>query len=138
MSSLLDLLTQKQPQFQTRQALIIVGLQNDFISPTGKLPVSNAHGLIERVKKLVPAFRDNAGEVIWVRTELDPKRPVDDADDADAVVANLPTEEEASSDDGAGAGPATKYVPPTHSVHPPVHRVVAGSVGRAACSSASR
>ncbi|KAB2569371.1 Alpha-ketoglutarate-dependent dioxygenase alkB-like protein 3, partial [Lasiodiplodia theobromae] len=97
-----DLLAQKQPQFQTHKALIAIGLQNDFCSPDGKLPVTQPPGLLDRIKRLVPTFREHAGHVIWVRTELDPNRPVDEADDADAIVTSAPDESLSPDDDGIG------------------------------------
>lgn len=99
-----DLLQQKQPQFQTNKALIVVGLQNDFCSPDGKLPVTQPPGLLDRIKRLVPTFREHAGHVIWVRTELRPNQPVDDADDADAIVTSVPGEDASSDGDGDGDG----------------------------------
>ncbi|GAB7345877.1 hypothetical protein MBLNU457_4124t1 [Dothideomycetes sp. NU457] len=68
MSTLAGLLSQRMPTFQTRQALIIVGLQNDFLSPDGKLPVTNGHEYLDRISTLVPAFREQ-GDIIWVRSE---------------------------------------------------------------------
>ncbi|KKY14382.1 putative isochorismatase family protein family [Diplodia seriata] len=103
-----DLLAQKQPQFQTHQALIAVGLQNDFCSPDGKLQVTQPPGLLDRIKQLVPAFRDHAGHVIWVRTELDPNRPVEDADDADAIVTGPPGESPSPEDDASSGAELTQ------------------------------
>ncbi|KAF4550427.1 Hypothetical protein D9617_17g046950 [Elsinoe fawcettii] len=68
MVSIFDMLTRQQPQFQTRQALLVLGLQNDFVSSDGVLPVTNGHRFLKRIKNLVPAFRAN-GDVYWVRTE---------------------------------------------------------------------
>lgn len=90
MTSLLDLLTQKQPQFQTHQALVVLDLQNDFLLPDGKLPVSSRSGFLGRIQKLVPIFRENAGDIIWVRSSYEADRPVNDqADDAEAVVTSV-------------------------------------------------
>ncbi|KAH7062573.1 hypothetical protein B0J12DRAFT_695112 [Macrophomina phaseolina] len=109
-----DLLQQKQPQFQTNKALIVVGLQNDFCSPNGKLPVTQPPGLLDRIKLLVPAFREHAGHVIWVRTELQPNQPADDADDADAIVTSVPGESASSEDDGSSSAELTlDDLPPT-------------------------
>ncbi|KAK8256126.1 hypothetical protein IWZ00DRAFT_151965 [Phyllosticta capitalensis] len=101
MSSICELLAQNQPSFQTHQALIAIGLQNDFISSTGKLPVSKPDGLLPRIKKVVPAFRDHAGSIIWVRTESDPAQPLDDGSgDADAVITSVPGKGSSGDDDG--------------------------------------
>lgn len=86
MSSFLDTLTQNQPQFETRQALLVLDLQNEFVSPDGKLPVSTDRDFVERIKKVVPKFRELAGDVIWVRSEFKEKRIVNDGTDEGDVV----------------------------------------------------
>ncbi|KAK4627052.1 DNA oxidative demethylase ALKBH2 [Fulvia fulva] len=86
MSSLFALLSQQTPNLTTRKGLIILGLQNDFVSPTGKLPVTNT-GYLDRILALVPAFRE-FGHVIWVRSEFETTRPVNGLDTpGDTVVA---------------------------------------------------
>ncbi|KAK6003857.1 hypothetical protein QM012_008707 [Aureobasidium pullulans] len=75
MSFLSALLSGSQNQISTRQALLVVGLQNDFTSPAGKLPVNSATGYLERIKELVPAFREY-GEIFWITTEYRGKRTV--------------------------------------------------------------
>ncbi|MCJ1365387.1 hypothetical protein MMC16_004508 [Acarospora aff. strigata] len=57
------------PRFQTRKALFILELQNDFLSVHGRLPVTTSSGFIESIKALVPVFRDS-GDIIWVRSEF--------------------------------------------------------------------
>ncbi|KAF2099360.1 hypothetical protein NA57DRAFT_65474 [Rhizodiscina lignyota] len=90
MSSLLDLLTQKQPQFQTHQALVVLDLQNDFLQPEGKLPVSSRSNFISRIKRLVPTFRDNAGDIIWVRSVYEKDRPANDGtDEAEVIITEV-------------------------------------------------
>ncbi|KAJ9625103.1 hypothetical protein H2203_005058 [Taxawa tesnikishii (nom. ined.)] len=75
MSSLLALLSSRQTQLQTRQALLVLGLQKDFTEPDGKLPVSNTNGYLDRIRELVPAFREH-GDIVWVRTEYKENRLV--------------------------------------------------------------
>jgi nicotinamidase-related amidase len=65
-----EILAQPRPGVQTQQALVILGLQNDFISPEGKLPVSTENGFVDRIKEIVPKFRHLVGDVIWVRSEF--------------------------------------------------------------------
>ncbi|KAI7574839.1 hypothetical protein KC343_g22896, partial [Hortaea werneckii] len=85
--SLLALLAQQTPNLQTRKGLILLGLQNDFLSPDGKLPVSPRSGYLDRLKELVPAFRE-FGDVIWVRSEFEANRSANAEDDnSDAVIA---------------------------------------------------
>ncbi|GAM90970.1 hypothetical protein ANO11243_090170 [Dothideomycetidae sp. 11243] len=59
---------ERQGKVETRRALLVIGLQNDFVSPAGKLPVVNSDSFIANLKRLVPAFRSR-GDVFWVRTE---------------------------------------------------------------------
>lgn len=98
MSLLKDLIAQT-PRFQTHQALVVLGLQNDFVSPDGKLPVPTQSGFVDRIRALVPHFRENAGDIIWVKTLFQDERAVNDAfGTADTVIAR-PDEQ---PEDGAG------------------------------------
>lgn len=85
MSFLSALLSGSQNQISTRQALLVVGLQNDFTSPDGKLPVNTATGYLERIKELVPAFREH-GEIFWITTEYRGKRSVNNASGSGCMV----------------------------------------------------
>jgi nicotinamidase-related amidase len=64
------------PAFRTSQALLVLDLQNDFVSPDGALPVTEPEGLVSRTLALVRAFQDSGdGHVIWVSSEFDAHRP---------------------------------------------------------------
>ena len=80
MSSLLALLSQQAPELHTRKGLILTGLQNDFLSPTGKLPVDTSSGFVERLKHLAVDFREY-GELIWVRSEFEATRHPSEIDE---------------------------------------------------------
>lgn len=54
------------------QALIVFGLQNDFVGPNPRVPVPLESGWLDRIKELIPKFRHFAGDVIFVRSEVDP------------------------------------------------------------------
>ncbi|KAK1807615.1 hypothetical protein LTR12_018036 [Friedmanniomyces endolithicus] len=96
MASLSALLSQQGTTLQTRKGLILLGLQNDFLSPEGKLPVSIKSGFLDHVKQLVPSFRE-FGDIIWVRSEFEANRKTHDADDSgDTVIAGA----SATVDDG--------------------------------------
>ncbi|KAK1818474.1 hypothetical protein LTR12_007154 [Friedmanniomyces endolithicus] len=96
MASLSALLSQQGATLQTRKGLILLGLQNDFLSPEGKLPVSTKSGFLDRVKQLVPSFRE-FGDIIWVRSEFEADRKSHNADDSgDTVIAGA----SATADDG--------------------------------------
>lgn len=74
------------PAVPTRKALIVVDLQNDFVSPDGALPVTEPEGFLDRTLELVKAFRDSgAGDVVWVRSEFEQHRAL--ASEGDTIVA---------------------------------------------------
>ncbi len=54
-----------------RYGLILIDLQNDFLSPSGGFKVDSTaqENLISTLKELVPAFRALGGHVIWVLSE---------------------------------------------------------------------
>ncbi|RMZ79608.1 hypothetical protein DV737_g3313, partial [Chaetothyriales sp. CBS 132003] len=56
------------PPIQEGKALLLVDLQDDFVSPEGKLPVANAKALLAQIPVLASKFRAK-GAVIWCRTE---------------------------------------------------------------------
>ncbi|KAI1608749.1 hypothetical protein EDD37DRAFT_387832 [Exophiala viscosa] len=63
------------PPVKTKQALILLDLQNDFVSLDGKMPVANVLPFLPNLIPLVADFREK-GEVIWVGTEY--KQPRSD------------------------------------------------------------
>ncbi|KAF1989753.1 hypothetical protein K402DRAFT_371720 [Aulographum hederae CBS 113979] len=99
MSSFADLLAQKQPQFQTHQVLLVLGLQQDFTAPNGKLHVPNDSGYLDRLRALVPTFRERAGDIIWCRTVFETERAVNGDADGDAVILDGTEEQPRSSTD---------------------------------------
>ena len=69
MASFLDLLAQNQPQFQTRRALIILGIQNDFVAPSASfMEELQPYGFLDRLKNVIPHFRET-GDIVWARSE---------------------------------------------------------------------
>lgn len=99
-ASLLALLSQQAPNLSTRKALILTGLQHDFVSPNGKLPVNNLDsGFLKRTKALINEFRPH-GQIIWIRTEIDASRHPSDVDeDACNVITSLDEHNQPSSED---------------------------------------
>ena len=55
------------PKVETKKALLIIDLQNDFTSPDGKLHVANTANFLPRLPQLIAKFREK-GQVIWVQT----------------------------------------------------------------------
>jgi nicotinamidase-related amidase/alkylated DNA repair dioxygenase AlkB len=88
MSSLADLLAQNQPRFQTHPALLVIGLQNDFIQPDGRLPVDTSNEFLDRINTLIPKFRQVSANVIWIQTVYEADRLANDPStgEGDAVV----------------------------------------------------
>ncbi|KAI9763692.1 MAG: hypothetical protein M1840_009165 [Geoglossum simile] len=102
MSTAYDQLAASLPQFETRRAMLILDLQNDFLSANSKLPVDSRSGFVQNIKALVPVFR-GSGDVIWIRSEYEAERPVNDnAGEGETVITDreLPQKSEAS---GAGS-----------------------------------
>lgn len=116
MSSFLSasLLAQSQQSVQTRQALIVLGLQNDFVSPDGKLPVSNASGYLDHIKELIPAFREH-GIIIWVRSEYREDRVVNEINGCMVVVGDSTSNDSGPTRDQAYDPRATSGSPPRRS-----------------------
>ncbi|KAJ4983907.1 isochorismatase family protein family [Stagonosporopsis vannaccii] len=102
MASFAEILA-KKPKVQTRQALMVIGLQNEFISPTGHLPVDTASGFLEHIYSLVSKFRDLNGNIIWVQSlyEADRLANTSSTGEGDAlVIAGLVDGEENNSQAG--------------------------------------
>ncbi|KAK4224164.1 alpha-ketoglutarate-dependent dioxygenase alkB 2 [Podospora fimiseda] len=78
------------PTIRTRKALLVVDLQNDFLSPDGALTVKEPEGFLKRTLDLVKKFRDSgAGDVVWVRSEFERHRQISPEGDQ-IVTSNVP------------------------------------------------
>jgi nicotinamidase-related amidase len=79
MADLLALLSQQAStnSLQSRKALIVLGLQNDFLSSNGKLPISDT-AFVDRLTEFVPQFRE-FGDVVWIRALSEPNSPAKNA-----------------------------------------------------------
>ncbi|KAL5048609.1 hypothetical protein BDW71DRAFT_15331 [Aspergillus fruticulosus] len=71
----------------TRQALLLLDFQNDFIRPNGALHVPNTTDIIEIIPSLANAFR-RTGYVVWGRSYYESRQPLLKADGQDMVVIN--------------------------------------------------
>lgn len=112
MTSLLDLISQNQPRFQTQRALLVIGLQNDFIQPDGRLSVDLSTGFLEHIKSLVPGFRERYNNIIWVQTLYEVDREAGSNGMGDGGTA---AGAESSDDEEAEAPPAPAVKAPTTS-----------------------
>jgi nicotinamidase-related amidase/alkylated DNA repair dioxygenase AlkB len=138
MSFLSALLSGSHNQISTRQALLVVGLQNDFTSPQGKLPVNTATGYLERIKELVPAFREH-GEIFWITTEYRGKRSVNHSSGSGCMVIAddgfvLPM---VSSDDEMNEYPSRPSMRSNRRINQVVQRTMNRSAGLEADSASS-
>jgi nicotinamidase-related amidase len=82
------------PIVRTRKALLILDLQNDFVADECVLHVDKPADYIEKIFNLVPAYR-TSGCVIWVRSQFEAYRPVNDGTpNGDRVITDgeLPAE----------------------------------------------
>lgn len=68
---------QSLPFVQTRSALLVLDLQNDFVGPDAILPVECPPGFLDKVAELAPDFRAT-GNVIWIRSCFQASRPVNE------------------------------------------------------------
>jgi nicotinamidase-related amidase len=63
------------PHLETRKALLLIDLQNDFLREDGKLFVKNAKEFLPKLSSLVAKFREK-GDVFWAQTEFQEARPI--------------------------------------------------------------
>lgn len=77
------------------KVLIVLDLQNDFVSPNGKLPVLT--GFVDKLEGLISAFR-KFGVIIWVRSEFEANRL---GRGGDTIITGLtkPTKDDNMEDD---------------------------------------
>lgn len=74
------------PTIQTRKALLLLDLQNDFVRPSGALYVPNTADFLDSsLPQLVSAFR-STGDVVWVRSHYDSHQELIDANDQEVIV----------------------------------------------------
>lgn len=67
------------PFVQTRQALLILDVQTDFVAEEGLLPAENAPTFIENILRVLPDFRaSSSGNVIFVRSIFEASRPINE------------------------------------------------------------
>jgi len=55
------------PKVDTKKALVLLDLQNDFLAPIGRLPVQNTAPFVPKLPALIKKFREE-GQVIWIQT----------------------------------------------------------------------
>jgi nicotinamidase-related amidase/alkylated DNA repair dioxygenase AlkB len=62
------------PQLETRKALILIDLQNDFVNSNGTLHVKNVGDFLPRLPALVSKFRES-GEIVWIQSQFVEPQP---------------------------------------------------------------
>ncbi|KAL2218359.1 hypothetical protein M432DRAFT_546439 [Thermoascus aurantiacus ATCC 26904] len=80
-----DLAGLRPPRVRTRAALLLLDLQNDFVRPWGRLPVPNVAGFLDALAALAASFRRH-GDVVWVRSRFEARRPLADPDNGAELV----------------------------------------------------
>lgn len=96
------------PIVQTRKALLILDLQNDFVASGCVLPVDKPADYIENIFNLVPTYR-SSGCVIWVRSQFETYRPVNDGTpNGDRVITDR---ELSAASDGNGESGRRRGIP---------------------------
>lgn len=120
----MDLVSQNQPHFQTHQALLVIGMQNDFIQPDGRLPVSTKNGYLDRIQTLIPKFRELNGNVIWVQTLYEGDRIANDSNtgEGDALVVGGLIDGDESSTEGGEEDDVLKELPTERVKSPSKHK----------------
>ncbi|EPE30661.1 Clavaminate synthase-like protein [Glarea lozoyensis ATCC 20868] len=83
------------PIVRTRQALLLLDLQNDFLTTGGLLAVEEPAGFLDNILNLLPQFRQSGNNVIWIRSQFEVSRPVNGpGQDSETVILDgqkLPT-----------------------------------------------
>lgn len=80
---------QNIPFVRTRRALIALDLQNDFIAFGGLLPVENPPHFLDKILELVPKFRDSGNDIIWIWSQFEASRPINEAHgDSESVITD--------------------------------------------------
>jgi nicotinamidase-related amidase/alkylated DNA repair dioxygenase AlkB len=75
------------PIVRTRQALLLLDLQNDFLTTGGLLAVEEPADFLDNILNLLPHFRGSGNRVIWIRSQFEVSRPVNGSgDDCERVV----------------------------------------------------
>lgn len=85
-------LADNRTQVQTRQALLLVDLQTDFLSSTGKCPLIIDPDFYGHLGLVVAAARRQGITIVWIRTESDPERSQDEGLADGDILLDPPTE----------------------------------------------
>lgn len=106
-ASFLAMLSQQAPNLPVRKGLLLTGLQHDFLSPDGKLPVKNlTSDFLDRTISLVKQFRGH-GDIIWVRTEINASKETAEFDqDYCSVITSLTQHDQSDSEDESDDEPS--------------------------------
>ncbi|EPE06948.1 isochorismatase family protein family [Ophiostoma piceae UAMH 11346] len=110
------------PAFQTRKALLIIDLQNEFLSSGSGLHVSEPAGYLERGLDVAKKFRESgAGDVFWIRSQFDAHRPTANAriiTSSTPSLSGMRTASSSSSGSVAGSQSRRKGQEPTGDAEP--------------------
>jgi nicotinamidase-related amidase/alkylated DNA repair dioxygenase AlkB len=77
------------PVVRTRQALLLLDLQNDFLTTGGLLAVEEPANFLDNILNLLPHFRGSGNNVIWIRSQFEASRPVNGpGEDCETVIVD--------------------------------------------------
>ncbi|TVY38327.1 DNA oxidative demethylase [Lachnellula occidentalis] len=80
---------QNIPFVRTRQALLVLDPQNDFVSTGGLLPVETPPDFLEKILELVPAFRESGNRIIWIQSVFEASRAINENQgDSESVITD--------------------------------------------------
>lgn len=60
------------PPVPSRTALVVVDMQNGFVSPTGALSVPDCPDIVPNINKMAAALRTAGGTVVWIISTFGP------------------------------------------------------------------
>ena len=95
------------PFVRTRQALLALDLQNDFVSPNAAIPVQTPSNFVDNIVNLASTFR-SAGNVLWIRTVFQASRPVNSDGNSESVITDAQLTAELPEQGGRKKGRARR------------------------------
>ncbi|KAF2968297.1 hypothetical protein GQX73_g5275 [Xylaria multiplex] len=116
------------PSLATRKALLVVDAQNDFLAEDGALPVIMPVDLAQRISDLARDFRGNGGEIIWVQSQFESPRPVEEEQ---IMISDMPS---SSASAAPSRGRRSRTAPPvTEPASSPEAFLTPDGKGRISC-----
>lgn len=77
--------TNALPFVRTQKALLVLDIQNEFLSPSAQIPVQQPPNFVDNILRVLPDFR-KVGKVIWVRSVFGGSRTVNSEEEGEEKV----------------------------------------------------